>query len=114
MTDLMHHPLHNSPDLNLIAFRQLNPSKVRVVRHKTPHDTFSNQPLHQEFSTNHSDHNVVRQRVNGFVHDQYITRMNPGIDNGCSLYSDKEGCGGVLDEEFVQVNGLVYGAVSRE
>jgi hypothetical protein len=39
----------------------------------------------------HSDHDVIGQRVNGFVHDQYITRMYPGIDHRCSLHPDEEG-----------------------
>jgi hypothetical protein len=92
----MHHLHNHAPNIDLITLTDLNPSKIMVISHQISHATFSNEPLYQEFSSNHGEHNVIGQRVKRFVHDQYIYRMNPSIDNGSALYPDNEGCGGVL------------------
>ena len=114
LTGLVHHPRHHAPQLNLAAFTYFNPPIIRAVTDQHPLPALGDEPLHQELSINHRDHDVVGQRVDGLVHDQDISWVDPGIEHGFTLNPDEE-CGGrVLDEELVQVYGLVYVAICRE
>ena len=114
LTDLMHYPRDHSPQLDLAILIQLYSSILRTVTHQSPFPTFGDDPLHQELSIHHGNHDVVGQRVDGLVHDQDIAGVDPGIDHGFPFNPDKEGCGGILDEELVEVYGLVNGAVCWE
>src|SRR5690348_1905324 len=66
-----------------------------------------------EFAIDHSTDNAAITGGQCTIYNQDIPRMNPRLPHGLASHSNKKGCGGMLDEVLIEVQGAIEVVISR-
>ena len=66
------------------------------------------QALDGQFVVHHGHHHRAVHRFEGTVHHDDVAIVDAGIDHGIALDPQEEGCGFVLDQQFVEIEHVFH------
>ena len=109
----MNNICYHTPNLEVHVVIDLDWFKLWIVRHEVQVTPLFLDAFHGEFTIDDAQYNALIPRCFGTGHNQKVAITNAGTFHGVAFHPHVErGCG-MLDKEFVEIDGQIEIIVCR-